>query len=612
MASSKDDSHQPLDPSQYTILTLSQLYFVIDEAPPVNTFYTNFSWYEVDTVSIEGAKLAKLETRKIAFVSSNLLKRGYRITAERKSDNAIVLLCEGDNSDAGKQKVDLYWRDIQAVLQRSLVISSTIQVLDLRETGHYQEPTSVITGPNTLEGQPALEFYQTIHYATVRKRGDTKTVAKFYTNDADRRPNLHVGIAQCSIPSQKFLMKGTLPRKNGFVSKLFEGKKKKIMPMRINYINEMEMDKFKESLAGNVNDCYVSYLRYLHSSIENMAEVVCKEEDSIAIKKALVQDLSQKFYGATDPEQLRALHKNAEALNDDEKEYLELLKQFETKLRNPPKNQNEDILLYIHGFNNSVEECLLRSSQIACDIGFGGRLAVFSWPSLESPIRYYQDKDQIDVAVRKFLDFLVVLCQNARKVHIIAHSAANLLFTRSALAASAILAQYKGKIGQLICAHADVKIEFFLDVFRDSDTVAGIESIVDNVTVYFHRRDKALWWAADSIFGTGDRIGRQESRQLPNEMKLENINIGEWAATRESILCFFINIPNIKHNVYAENPLVLEDMSEIINGGFRAYQRKHINVACSCRIRKAHDITKKPHCDFCTEKYEYVLDSFIL
>ena len=613
MAACEDESDQQTDASQYTILTLAQLYYVIDEAPPVSSFYTNFSWSEVDSLSIDGAKLTKVETRKVAFVSSIFLHRGYRVLAERKSDNAVVLLCEGDNSDAGKQKVDLYWKDIQTALQRSLVICSTIQALESREMGHYQEPTAVITGPNNLKGQPCAEFYQTIHYATVRKQGSMKTVATFYASDADTRTNLHVGIAQCSIPSQKFLMKGTLPREKGFVSRLFESKKKKRMPMRINYINEMEMDKFQESLAANTNNCYASYLRYLHSSIENMADLVCKEEDSIAIQKALIQDLSQKFSEENDSEQLRELHKKADTFNDDEKEYLEMLKQFEAKLSNPPKNQNEDILLYIHGFNNSVQECLLRTSQIACDIGFGGRVAMFSWPSLESPICYYQDKDQIDVAIKKFLDFLVILCQSARKVHIIAHSAANLLFTRSALAASAILNNFKGKIGQLICAHADVKVEFFLDVFKDSNTgVPGIESIVDNVTVYYHKRDKALWWAANSIFGTGDRIGRQETKQLPNERKLENVNIGDMAVAKETLLCFVGNIAHIKHNVYAENPTVLEDMSDIINKGHRAYERKHIKVACSCNMKRVHDISTKPECHKCTGKYEYVLDSFIL
>ena len=71
---------------------------------------------------------------------------------------------------------------------------------------------------------------------------------------------------------------------------------------------------------------------------------------------------------------------------------------------------------------------------------------------------------------------------------------------------------------------------------------------------------------ANSIFGTGDRISRQETKQLPNESKLENVNIGEMAVTN----CFAENIVHIKHNVYAENPTVMEDMSNIINKGCRA------------------------------------------
>ncbi|XP_065898864.1 uncharacterized protein [Dysidea avara] len=597
--------------SEYSIQTLAQLYFAIDEAPPVNQFYTNFSWNVVDTVAVDGnTKVIKMETKGMAVVSSKFFKRGYRVVAERESNHKVVLLCEGENSRAGKQKIEAYWGDIQGALQRSLVIKSAIQTIEHREMGYYQEPTSVVAGFDSIQGQASSEFYQTIHYGTIRKRGNTDKVSEFYFNDADKIPNLHVGVAQCAIPYQKFLTKGTLPRPKGFVSKLFENNKKKMMPMRVNYINEMEMDEFRRSLAKNVNDCYLSYLRYLHGSVENMADVVYSEEDSIAIKKTLVEDLSRKFY-TTQPEHMKILQDKIDTLTDNEKEYLDVLKQFEEKLCNPPENQNQDVLLYIHGFNNSVEECLLRASQIACDIGFGGRLAVFSWPSLESAVRYFQDKDQIDLAVRKFLDFLVMLCRSARKVHIIAHSAANLLFTRSALAASAILAQCKGKIGQLICAHADVKVEFFLEVFKDSDTVAGIESIVDNVTVYYHQRDKALWWAS-AICGIGDRIGRQETRQLPNEKKLENINIGEMSIAKETFLYFVGSISSIKHNVYAENPLVLEDMSEVINKGFKAHQRSHINVACSCFIVKAHDVTTKPVCHLCGEKYEYVLDSFVL
>jgi len=590
---------------EFTIITLPQLYFVIDNAPPVSQIYTKFSWNVTDTISIDSnTKVMKAETKWTAIISSQLFNMGYRILAERESDQSFVLLCEGENSSIGKLKVDTYWNSIQAALQMSLIINK-MNVLKNREIGYYQEQVVFL---ERLRGQINAEFYQTIYYGTVRKEGESANVAKFYSNSADKFSVLHVGVAQCSVPYQKILSKGELPRKSGFVYNLFFTRTK-MMPMHINYVNEMKVDDFKIFLTENINDCYVSYLRYLSNSLQNMTETICSEEDSIAIRKALVEDLCHKLLGTTDEQQLKEINAAVERLNKDEQEYLEILKQFENKLWSTPQNDNQDILLYMHGFHNSVEECFLRASQIACDIGFGGRLAVYSWPSLEDSLQYYQDRDQIDYTMYRFLEFLVLLCQGARKVHIIAHSAANLLFTRSALAVDSVVSQLKGKIGQIICAYADVKVEFFLEVFRNHEVVLGIENIADNVTIYYHYGDRVLWSAASTIMGFGS--GKQSKRLVPNEAKLDNVNIGEIATAKKSLLCTFSNLPYIKHNVYAENPIVLEDMSEIINGNIKAYQRKHIKIACSCRIVKACNVPKL-HCPLCGAKLEYVLDSFVL
>ena len=97
--------------------------------------------------------------------------------------------------------------------------------------GYFQEPTTVVTSLDKLEGQPIAEFYQTIYYGTVRKKGTQNSVARFYSNDASKYQFLHVGIAQCSTPYQKFMCKGDLPHESGLVYKLFTGDKKKMMPM---------------------------------------------------------------------------------------------------------------------------------------------------------------------------------------------------------------------------------------------------------------------------------------------------------------------------------------------------------------------------------------------
>ena len=75
-------------------------------------------------------------------------------------------------------------------------------------------------------------------------------------------------------------------------------------------------------------------------------------------------------------------------LNQSEAKYFGVLKQLETKLQHLLESKNQEILLYVHGLNNSMEECVLHASQIACDIGFVGRVAVYSWPSIETLSRF--------------------------------------------------------------------------------------------------------------------------------------------------------------------------------------------------------------------------------
>ena len=114
----------------------------------------------------------------------------------------------------------------------------------------------------------------------------------------------------------------------------------------------MEKEEFIRCLAKNVNQCYTSYLRYLRSSMDSIADgSMVSEKDKTAIRKTLVSDLFKKYAESDNHEEIRNLKKYEDRLNGGEKEYLDILRKFELKLQSPPKNQNEDILLFIHGFN---------------------------------------------------------------------------------------------------------------------------------------------------------------------------------------------------------------------------------------------------------------------
>ncbi|XP_065917407.1 uncharacterized protein [Dysidea avara] len=573
---------------EYSIQTLSQLHFAINNSPQASQSYT---WSVVDTVLIDRAKIFKMEAKWFAVFSTVVLNKGYRILAERKSDQSVVLLCEGENSPIGKQKVDKYWNDILAILQHSNP-PHQMQVCNHRENGYYeydQNLISNITSPNALSSQSYAEFYHTILYGTIRRKGNSTSIANFYSNDADKCFSLCVGVAQCSIPHQRFFNFSVLispSHESGFVRNQLSGKSK-MMPMRANYINEMKMIDLKQFCEQNINNYYTSYFCYLSRRVENMADTICKEDSSIVIRKGLVED------------HLRPLCKTRELLpnlNKSEEEYLGVLQQLQAKFHHLSGKPNKDVLLYVHGLNTSIKECLLRASQIACDIDFSGRVAVYSWPSIES-LSCFQDNNQLDAAMQTFLDFLVMMCQSGGKLHIIAHSAANLLLTRTT---GSRLSQLEGKLGQVICADADVEVKFFQELYRNSNLAPGIDSIADNVTVYYHPSDKVLLWK-DSIHHIGLPIGGVQRR------KIDCVNIGKCVFENNSQLTYH-TVPQMKQNTYADNAFIIKDMSAIINEGLEAYQRPHIKIACSCNTVKPDGIVKQEACPKCNSNFEYVID----
>ena len=587
--------------SEYSIHTLPQLHYFIEHESRSLTSknYTDFSWKVIKSVEIDGVKFMLVETKWWAFVSHSFLNRGYRILADRQctpNSDQLIILFEEESCAIGKQNALQQWEQkIETVLNRHNITGNFKSIN--RKWGYYQEPTAVITGPKSLEGQPiaaSAEFYQTILYGAVRKEGSNQSPKKFYEKSADRKPTLHMGIAQCAIPSKRFLSR---------VERGTNGDYMKVLPMRINYINEMDTLEFTRYIVkNNVNQCYTSYLTYVHNSMDSLDDSMYTEENRTAIRKTLVNNLFDKYTKCSDTEEAQAIEKERLKLNSGEKTYFDF-KMFETKLQTPPENQNRDILLYIHGIDNTVDDALLSASQIACDIGFAGRLAIFSWPSLGNFTKYIKDSmHQIDTAIPEFYKFLSMLCESVRKIHIIAHSKGALLLSRAS--ADTLSKICKDKIGQVILAHGDVAIDYFEQIHDNS--TSGLNHVVDRITIYYHPSDKALWFSArfPLICSGADKIGRQVSKKLDNDFKLDNINIGE--------LCtkwFSFN-----HSVFLKHPLILEDMSEIIHRGIKACERQHVQlqILCDCnqvtaKTKPMLPVTDQPCCPKCRRCSEYVL-----
>ncbi|WP_431299251.1 alpha/beta hydrolase [Tabrizicola sp. BL-A-41-H6] len=132
------------------------------------------------------------------------------------------------------------------------------------------------------------------------------------------------------------------------------------------------------------------------------------------------------------------------------------------ELAKRPRNEQK-ILLFIHGYNNTTSDAILRLSQFVEDTGFEGVPVLFTWASAAKAPRYVYDLNSALVARGKLKELAEVLGKtNARDVDIFAHSMGAFL-TMEGL----VDAQQTGKLGtrksisNIILASPDIDIDLF-------------------------------------------------------------------------------------------------------------------------------------------------------
>src|ERR1700760_281662 len=118
-----------------------------------------------------------------------------------------------------------------------------------------------------------------------------------------------------------------------------------------------------------------------------------------------------------------------------------------------------DVLIYVHGFNQTFETAALDAAHLADGISFRGRTMVFSWPSKAGLFDYAYDRESAMWSRDDFERVLqsVVTSSSAGRVHIVAHSMGTMLTLESlrqlyARSGDAVA----GKIGAVVFAAPDI------------------------------------------------------------------------------------------------------------------------------------------------------------
>lgn len=221
------------------------------------------------------------------------------------------------------------------------------------------------------------------------------------------------------------------------------------------------------------------------------------------------------------------------------------------------RSRKRELFVYVHGFGNSFEGAIFRCAQLAYDLDFKGAPVVFSWPT-SSPIpRYAQDRDRAPAAgkaLREFLD-MIERESDAEVIHLIVHSMGNYVVEQALTDRGRPnpLRWTDTKLHQVVLAAPDLNAEGMTRLaraLRRATAAAPGTPRLPRITLYGSTRDRAML-ASLLLHGwqpTGD-LGINPFRYpAVDTIDLTNVTDG------------FLG-----HSEFAENPLALIDLKDVLN-----------------------------------------------
>jgi esterase/lipase superfamily enzyme len=127
-------------------------------------------------------------------------------------------------------------------------------------------------------------------------------------------------------------------------------------------------------------------------------------------------------------------------------------------------SDENDVLLFIHGFNVSFKDAMFRTAQLGYDLNFKGGVTAYSWPSAGSIDGYIADTDSSQLSSDYLCDFikLIIGTGNIMKLHIIAHSMGNVVLTGALMQLKSDGLYPHAIINQIILAAPDIDKDLFI------------------------------------------------------------------------------------------------------------------------------------------------------
>ncbi len=234
-----------------------------------------------------------------------------------------------------------------------------------------------------------------------------------------------------------------------------------------------------------------------------------------------------------------------------------------------------DILVFIHGYNNSQSTMLKRHRQIKKSLkkqGFKGEVVSFDWPSADRALNYLEDRSDAKQTAIKLVDdcikaFSIMQEDNCQiNVHLLAHSTGAYVVREAFDDADdrPSVAAANWTVSQIMFIGADVSAK---SMSSHNAKSSSIYRHCVRLTNYSNPFDAALKLSNVKRIGVAPRVGRIG---LPVDIPEHavNVNCGKYYHKNESII---EAIGTKSHSWYIGDELFTKDMFFTMTGDIDRY-----------------------------------------
>jgi len=174
------------------------------------------------------------------------------------------------------------------------------------------------------------------------------------------------------------------------------------------------------------------------------------------------------------------------------------------------ETRGHDVLLYVHGYNQTFEQAVVDAARLTQGIGFAGQTVVFSWPSRGSLFDYGYDRQSAtqsrDALVHVIEDLLAA--EPTGRVNLVAHSVGTMVTTEALRDLYSKRGAYAAdRVGAIVLASPDIDMDAF------TAAIPQMGPLVAKITVITAIDDRALT-VSQIVNGGTVRVGAAQKAQL--------------------------------------------------------------------------------------------------